>query len=74
MIRGAMGPELWLGWIGMLHAILGNSGGPRIWPSVGPLVRPSFVTFVDQEVLPTDAEVSTTNFIGPLFSGSQGGV
>ena len=43
-------------------------------PSVGPLFRPSLVTFVNQEVLSTDGEVSTTNFIGPLFSGSQGGV
>mgnify|MGYP004077728213 FL=1 len=58
----------------MLHGILGNPGRPRIWPSVGSLFRPSFLTFVNQEVLPMDGEVSTTNFIGPLFSGSQGGV
>lgn len=62
-MSGAMDPELWEGWTGTLRGIVGSPGGRRMWSSVRPRLRASFVQFVEREILPTDTSASTANFV-----------
>lgn len=70
VMNGAMDRELWKGWTGTIRGIVGSPGGRRIWPTVRPRLRASFVAFVETEVLPADTTQDTANFV--RSAGSPG--
>ena len=69
--QGTMDLELWEGWTETMRSIVGSPGGLRMWPTVRPRLRPSFVEFVEGQVLPTISPESSAHFTSPLRDDRQ---
>lgn len=63
--KGVLDEELWHGLLETSRAYVGSEGGRRMWPSIRPRLRATFLEYMEREVVPTAGAEHARNFLDP---------